>query len=158
MLGGSICGNVPVIREPSRHSTNTRCTESAITPDCHRRFQFSANPRKCSYDRYLVPIPVRFGGIVWDRKIHTDTHVSIYKHMHTHVYTNINTHTRIYTHRYTCRHMLIYGGSPTGSVSKESTCNAGDASLTPGLGRCPGEGNGNPLQYSCLGNSMGEGA
>ena len=41
--------------------------------------------------------------------------------------------------------------SPGGSDGKESTCNAGDPSLIPGLGRSPGEGNGNPLQYSCLG-------
>ena len=37
---------------------------------------------------------------------------------------------------------------------KESTCNAGDAGSTPRLGRCPGEGNGYPLQYSCLENPM----
>ena len=42
--------------------------------------------------------------------------------------------------------------------SKESTCNAGDSLLIPGLGRPPGEGNGNPLQYSCLGNPVDEGA
>ena len=88
-LGGSICGNVLVIHEPSRHSTNARCAESAITPDCHGRFQFSANPRKFSYDRYLVPIPVRFGGIVCDEKIHTHTHVSIYKDIHTLMYIQI---------------------------------------------------------------------
>ena len=41
-----------------------------------------------------------------------------------------------------------------GSDSKESTCNAGDPGLIPGLGRSPPEGNGNPLQYSCLDNSM----
>ena len=41
---------------------------------------------------------------------------------------------------------------------KESACNAGDAGLIPGLGRCPGEGNDNPLQYSCLQNSMDRGA
>ena len=35
--------------------------------------------------------------------------------------------------------------------------NAGDVGLTPGLGRSPGEGNGNPLQYSCLGNHMDRG-
>ena len=40
------------------------------------------------------------------------------------------------------------------SDSKESACNAGDPGLTLGLGRSPGEGNGNPLQYSCLENSM----
>ena len=41
-------------------------------------------------------------------------------------------------------------GFPGGSVGKESACNAGDTGLTPGLGRCPGEGHGNPLEYSCL--------
>ena len=40
-------------------------------------------------------------------------------------------------------------GFPGGLVSKESTCNAGDPGSIPGLGRTPGEGNGNPLQYSC---------
>ena len=45
-------------------------------------------------------------------------------------------------------------GVPGGSDGKESACNAGDLGLIPGLGRSPGEGNGNPLQYSCLGNSM----
>ena len=42
--------------------------------------------------------------------------------------------------------------------SKASTCNAGDLGLIPGLGRSPGEGNGNPLQYSCLENYMDRGA
>ena len=42
--------------------------------------------------------------------------------------------------------------------SKESVCNAGNPGLIPGLGRSPGEGNGDPLQYSCLGNPMGRGA
>ena len=41
---------------------------------------------------------------------------------------------------------------------KESTCNAGDAGSIPGLGRTPGEGNGNPFQYSCLGNPTDAGA
>ena len=45
-------------------------------------------------------------------------------------------------------------GCVGGSDSKESACNAGDPSLVPGLGRSSGEGNGNPLQYSCLGNPM----
>ena len=40
----------------------------------------------------------------------------------------------------------------------ESTCSAGDLGLTPGSGRSPGEGNGNPLQCSCLENSMDRGA
>ena len=41
-------------------------------------------------------------------------------------------------------------GFPGGSEGKVSACNAGDLGLIPGLGRSPGEGNGNPLQYSCL--------
>ena len=45
-------------------------------------------------------------------------------------------------------------GFPGGSDSKESACNAGDLDSIPGLGRSPGEGNGSPLQYSGLGNSM----
>ena len=49
-------------------------------------------------------------------------------------------------------------GLPWWLSSKEFTCNAGDASSDPGLGRSPGEGNGNPLQYSCLGNPMDGGA
>ena len=43
---------------------------------------------------------------------------------------------------------------PHSSVGKESACSAGDLGLIPGLGRSPGERNGNPLQYSCLENLM----
>ena len=43
-------------------------------------------------------------------------------------------------------------GFPGGSDGKASVCNAGDLGLIPGLGRSPGEGNGNPIQYSCLEN------
>ena len=49
-------------------------------------------------------------------------------------------------------------GFPRSSVGKKSACNAGDLGSIPGSGRCPGEGNGNPLQYSCLENSMDRGA
>ena len=47
---------------------------------------------------------------------------------------------------------------PGGSDSKESACSAGDLASIPGLRRSPGEGNGNPLQYSCLENPMNGGA
>ena len=47
---------------------------------------------------------------------------------------------------------------PGCSDSKESACNAGDLDLIPGSGRFPGEGNGNPLQCSCLENPMDRGA
>ena len=49
-------------------------------------------------------------------------------------------------------------GFPGASHGKEPTCNVGDPDSVPGLGRSPGEGNGNPLQYSCLENSMDRGA
>ena len=44
------------------------------------------------------------------------------------------------------------------SVGRECVCNAEDPGLIPGLGRSPGEGNGNPLQYSCLANLLNRGA
>ena len=49
-------------------------------------------------------------------------------------------------------------GFPGGSEVKPSACNAGDLGSIPGLGRSPGEGNGNPLQYSRLENPMDKGA
>ena len=48
----------------------------------------------------------------------------------------------------------MWGGFPGGSEGKASACSAGDLGLIPGLRRSPGEGYGNPLQYSCLENPM----
>ena len=60
-----------------------------------------------------------------------------------------------------CRNMcfppcspLVPAGLPGGSDGKASACSAGNPGSIPGLGRSPGEGNGNPLQYSCLENFM----
>ena len=55
-------------------------------------------------------------------------------------------------------HGRIVIGFPGGSDGKASACNVEDLGSIPGLGRFPGEGNGNPLQYSCLDNSMDGGA
>ena len=55
-----------------------------------------------------------------------------------------------------CDHLSL--GFPGGSDGKESACNAGDLGSISVLGRSPGEGNGNPLQYSCLEKSMDRGA
>ena len=49
---------------------------------------------------------------------------------------------------------IIAMGFPGGSEVKASASNAGDPGSVPGLGRSPGEGNGNPLHYSCLENPM----
>ena len=53
--------------------------------------------------------------------------------------------------------MKLKDAYPGGSDSKVSAHNAGDSGLIPGLGRSPGEGNGNPLQHSCLENPMNGG-
>ena len=52
---------------------------------------------------------------------------------------------------------LATGGFPHSSFGKESACNVGNLGSIPGSGRPPGEGNGNPLQYSCLENPMERG-
>ena len=54
--------------------------------------------------------------------------------------------------------LLLYYDFPGGADGKASAYTAGDPGSIPGLGRSPGEGNGNPLQYSCLGNPMDRGA
>ena len=56
------------------------------------------------------------------------------------------------------KYLFTYLRCPCGSDGKESSCNAGDLSSIPGLERSPGEGNGYPLQYSGLENSMDRGA
>ena len=70
------------------------------------------------------------------------------------------------------RHILVYAchiysihsirsvldSFPYSSIGKESACSAGGLGLIPGLGRSPGEGNGNPLQYSCLESLLDRGA
>ena len=55
-------------------------------------------------------------------------------------------------------HIHIPGASLGGSAVKKLLVNAGDLGLIPGSGRSPGEGNGNPLQYSCLENPLNRGA
>ena len=60
-----------------------------------------------------------------------------------------NLKKNIYTHIYTQK----TPGAPGGSDGEESACSVEDLALIPGLGRSPGEGNGSPLQNSCLENS-----
>ena len=54
-------------------------------------------------------------------------------------------------------HLITHQGFLSGSCVKNSLANAEDEHLTPGSGRSPREGNGNPVQYSCLGNPMDRG-
>ena len=53
-------------------------------------------------------------------------------------------------------YLFTHQGFPDGSDSKESPCNRGDLGSIPGLGRSPGGGHGNPLQYSCLEHPHGQ--
>ena len=53
--------------------------------------------------------------------------------------------------------VVVAFGDPNGTDGKEIACNAEDLGLIPRSGRSSGEGNGNPLQYSCLENSMDRG-
>ena len=59
---------------------------------------------------------------------------------------------------YVCNTASWFVGFPGSSDGKESACNAGDPGLTLGSGSSPGEGHGNPIQCSCLENSMDRGA
>ena len=82
-------------------------------------------------------------------------------HAHVHTQTRVCVYTCIYVCVYVCVYVYIYihiQGFHGGSDSKESACNAGDPGLIPGSGGSPGKENGNPLQYSCLGNPMNTGA
>ena len=65
--------------------------------------------------------------------------------MYIYMYLYIHTHTHIHF-------IYAYQGFPGDSDGKESACDVGDLGLIPGLGRSPGEENGNPLWYSCLEN------
>ena len=84
-------------------------------------------------------------GQSWDsisRKLSHENNQGCVKHVSTRIYAL----------------MLFAMGFPAGSNGKEYVCNARDLGSIPGPARSPGEGNGNPLQYSCLENSMDRGA
>ena len=68
--------------------------------------------------------------------------------------TIIILHVCKYMYICVCMYLYMHMGFPGGSEVKASAWNAGDLGSIPGLGRSSGEGNGNPLQYSCLENPM----
>ena len=87
----------------------------------------------------------------WQVTVHEVTKSQTQLSRHTH------THTHTYTHAHTVRFFDFHLGFPGCAVLKNPPANAGDAkdvSSVPGLGRLSGVGNGSPLQYSCLENSM----
>ena len=92
---------------------------------------------------------------------------SISNHTHMYIYISVCIYTCTRTqpsYVQVCAHTYIYPHTrysvdfPGGSVVKNPPANAGKASLIPRSGRSAGEGNSNPLQYSCLGNPMDRGA
>ena len=64
----------------------------------------------------------------------------------------------MYIDQYINTYVLCLMSFPGGSDGKESSCNAEDVGSIPGLGGSVGKGNGNPFQYSCLGNPIDRGA
>ena len=88
-----------------------------------------------------IAVPLLLGPLNWQNQIR---YMCILTCVHTYAYKYIIICI--------CKHF------PGGSDGKESACNTGDLGLIPELGRSPGEGNGYPLQYSCLENSMDRGA
>ena len=84
----------------------------------------------------------------------TSTYCSIIKPFYFEITLNLQKSCKSNTENSYTPSTQISGGA----ISKESACNAGDLGLIPGSGRLPREGNGNPLQYSCLENPMDRGA
>ena len=75
------------------------------------------------------------------------------------IYNTLSEHINVHFFSPDFRRKAFYlGGFPGGSEVKASACNTGDLGSIPWSGRSPGEGNGNPLQYSCLENPMDRGA
>ena len=84
-------------------------------------------------------------------------HLAIYSRNHSISVNKSLSHSILQQHLFTP--LYVYNrGFPGDSEDKASACNAGDPGTIPGLGRSPGEGNGNPLQYPCLENPMDRGA
>ena len=86
-------------------------------------------------------------------------YIYIYTHTHTHTHTHggsVGEDSWVGEIPWRRDRLLtqVFLGFPCDSAGKESTCSVGDLGLIPGLVRSPGEGNGNPLQYAGLENSM----
>ena len=144
--------------------------ESACQCRRHRRHGFKPWVGKVPWRRKWQPTPVflpgkfqgqRSIGRLQSIRLQRIGHNLMTKHT-TYTYTKIfylyiYTHIHIYTYidRY---YIYTYMGFPDGSDSKESACDARDLDLVHGSGRSPGEGNGYPLQHSCLENPMDRGA
>ena len=87
--------------------------------------------------------------------VHTHIHMNVHACIHMNVHTYIHMNVHAYTHTYIHMNADIYHvGFPSGTLVKNPLANEGDAGSILGSGRSPGEGIGNPLQYSCVKNAM----
>ena len=112
---------------------------------------------------WTLPFRPSLPHCLWGARIPPSSKFSqhfMHKHMNFYIHTSVTVLLKLHTHFW-----LVYlfglgvglfglGGFPCSSVGKESACNAGHLGSIPGLGRSPEEGNGNPLQYSCLETPM----
>ena len=80
--------------------------------------------------------------------------VKIFTYTDTHIRKNINPRGKVENFCVNIHNLGLPADFPGGSDGKESACNSGELDSIPGLGRSPGEGNDNPLKFSCLENSM----
>ena len=80
--------------------------------------------------------------------------VKMFTYTDTYIQKNINPRGKAENFCVNIYNLVLPTGFSCGSDDKESDCNGGDPGLIPGSGRFPGEGIDNPLQYSCLENSM----
>ena len=86
---------------------------------------------------------------------HMHVYRSCKKEIRSHFMSHVNPQeTKLHAHSFALTFAHCFGGFPGGSDGKESTCNAGDLGSVPGSRGSAGEGNGYPLQYSCLENPM----
>ena len=129
------------------------CSSKESSCQCRRpkRHRFDPWVNKIPWSRKWQPTPVFSPGKFHEKRSLMGSqrvgHDWATEHAHMHMCTRYtHTHTHTYTYK--------YGGFPGCSDDKESASSEGDPGSIPGLGRSPGEGNGYPLQYSCLGNSM----
>ena len=85
-------------------------------------------------------------------QLYLSTYVCVYTHTHVYIYKTYIFFFRFFS---IIGYYKLLKGFPGGSEVKASACNTGDPGSIPGLGRSPGEGNGNPLQYFGLEKSHG---
>ena len=150
----TLAWKIPWMEEPGRLPTIHEVANSRTQlSDFTLSFYSSFRRRKCQPTPVFLPGESHewrglVGYSLQDCKASQTTKQLTRTHTHTHNDIRLKVKLQVYTSL----------GLPRWFSGKESACNAGDAVSILGSGRSPGEGNGNPLRYSCLGNPMNRGA